>query len=251
MRCRQNHSASWRQHRATGRAVRGVARDLDRWRTEVPDFAAALRRGCVWADAQVARNLYELGVGYAHMVERVMKGPDGPVRVTYMKHYPPQTRACMEWLENRCPEHWGRAAARRKLQAWEDARDDRARRPAIVPSASVAALVAARAEAERTVEPPPAADPVPAAAWPPLDDPYGAAMGVCRAVVERVALQGVLGWFGAAPLRDDGKDLAADLAREGWHASCSASIRRSVDTLAPETTTAQACAPPVKLIALS
>ena len=178
------------------------------WMAEIPEFADAVRRGRTFADADVAHNLHRLAVGYSHTVERVFKGGrDGPVTVSYLKHYPPHPKACMDWLVNRCPEYWGRAAIKRKLQEWEDARDAAARRPPLLSTQALAALVLAHEEERRALDPGPAVDPVGAGDRQLVDEPYGTGMGVCRTVVARVAAQGVLGWFGAGPRHDE--DLPA------------------------------------------
>src|SRR5205814_5236212 len=102
------------------------------WMAEIPEFAAAVRRGRTFADADVAHNLHRLAVGYSHTVERFMRGRDGPVKVSYLKHYPPHPKACMDWLVNRRPDLWGPAAIKRKLQAASDARYAAACRPAFL-----------------------------------------------------------------------------------------------------------------------
>jgi hypothetical protein len=93
------------------------------WMAEIRDFADAVRSGRDLADADVANSLHHLAVGYSHRVERVLKGRNGPLTVSYTKHYPPHSKSCMDWLVNRRPDLWGRAAIKRKLQAADEARD--------------------------------------------------------------------------------------------------------------------------------
>jgi hypothetical protein len=168
------------------------------WMAEIPDFADAVRRGRNLADAHVANSLYRLAVGYSHTVERYMRGRDGPVKVSYLKHYPPHSKSCITWLENRRPQDWSCAAVKRKLQEWEDARDAAARRPPFLSDAALAALVLARKEESSALDQGPAVDPVGAGQRQFVDERYRAGMGASRTVVERVAAQGVLGWFGSA-----------------------------------------------------
>jgi hypothetical protein len=169
------------------------------WMAEIPDFADAVRCGRNLANADVANSLYQLAVGYSHRVERVLTGRDGPMTVSFLKRHPPSHVACKTWLENRRPQDWGRAAIKRKLQAWDDARDAAARQPSFLSDAALAALVVAHKEAGGRLDAEPAVDPVGAREWPRVDEPYGEAMGVCRTVVERVAAQGILGWFAVLP----------------------------------------------------
>ncbi len=174
------------------------------WMEDSRDFADAVRFGRNHADAGVANRLYQLGVGYSHRVERVLTGRDGPMTVSFTKHHPPNVRACLRWLESKRPQDWSGAAIKRKLQAWEDARDAAARQPSFLSDETLAALVDACKEAVATVDPEPAVDPVEAGEWPRVDEPYGEGMGVCRTVVERVAAQGILGWFEPGTLCREG-----------------------------------------------
>jgi hypothetical protein len=123
------------------------------WMAEIPDFADAVCRGRNLADAHVANSFYRLAVGYSHTVERVLQGRDGPVTVSYLKRYPPRSKACMDWLVNRHPDKWGPAAFKRKLQEAEDARDAAARRPPLLSNEALAALVLA-CEEESSVRQP-------------------------------------------------------------------------------------------------
>jgi hypothetical protein len=191
------------------------------WMAEIPDFADAVRCGRNLANADVANSLYQLAVGYSHRVERVLTGRDGPMTVSFLKRHPPSHVACKTWLENRRPQDWGRAAIKRKLQAWDDARDAAARQPSFLSDAALAALVVAHKEAGGRLDAEPAVDPVGAREWPRVDEPYGEAMGVCRTVVERVAAQGILGWFAAGARRGEGDreqvlDLVSDRRDAEW-----------------------------------
>lgn len=184
------------------------------WMTEIPAFAHAVRCGRNLAIGHVADTVHRLAVGYSHPVERVLKGADGPVIVRYIKHYPPKWKACKIWLENKRPQDWGAANVKRKLQEWKDARDDAARRPPSLSNAALATLLVAHGQGSSALDQRRAADLVGTGERQSLDEPYGAAMGMCRTVVERVAAQGVLGWFGTG-LRhgEDDRAGAFDLVR--------------------------------------
>ena len=156
------------------------------WMAHDADFCAAVHRGRTFADADVAASLHHRAVGYSYTAERVLVGREGPMTVTYTKHLPPHPKAALDWLVNRRPQDWGSAGVKRKLQEWEDARDAAARPPLFFSNAKLAALVDACKEADESPAEPPVAD-----------ESYPAGIGVCRTVVDRVAAQGVHGWFGA------------------------------------------------------
>jgi hypothetical protein len=93
------------------------------WMADIPEFAKAVRRGRDMIDAEVLDSLHRRAIGYTHMAEKTLMGPDGPMVVSYTKHHPPSVRAGIKWLTSRCPEEWGRAAIKRKLQAIDDTLD--------------------------------------------------------------------------------------------------------------------------------
>ena len=56
----------------------------------------------------MAHALYRRAIGYSHESVHIHVGKNGKVvKTLYTKHYPPDTRACIFWLTNRAPEHWG------------------------------------------------------------------------------------------------------------------------------------------------
>lgn len=111
-----------------------TARTIDNWIAGHPEFAAAVREGRAFADAQVARGLYQRAVGHEHKIERTVwhLGKERPVSDTL--YYPPDIRACIFWLRNRQPLHWsGRTTASDNDQddlgaaldaAWEEAQQE-------------------------------------------------------------------------------------------------------------------------------
>lgn len=77
-----------------------------KWRSAHPDFAKALIAGKEAADNRVERSLYQRAVGYMHP-ETDIRVLDGKVVKTPMlRHYPPDTTACIFWLKNRRPNEW-------------------------------------------------------------------------------------------------------------------------------------------------
>jgi hypothetical protein len=85
----------------------GVARStFDLWLQKYPDFSGAVNEGKLEADAQVARALYNRAVGVELEEEfvTVRKDANGnPVllKETVKRRLPPDTMACVYWLNNR------------------------------------------------------------------------------------------------------------------------------------------------------
>lgn len=79
---------------------------LYRWLNEHSDLRDALKLGKKSSDDRVERSLYERATGYSHPDVHI-SNYQGVVTVTdIVKHYPPDTTACIFWLKNRRPEHW-------------------------------------------------------------------------------------------------------------------------------------------------
>jgi hypothetical protein len=79
---------------------------ISAWKTKQPKFLSALKRGKIEADAQVARSLFKRATGYSHP-ETHVSNYQGEITLTELvKHYPPDTTACIYWLKNRRPESW-------------------------------------------------------------------------------------------------------------------------------------------------
>lgn len=70
-------------------------------------FLHALKRGKDVADARVVQSLYKRACGYSHPDTKfaTYEGEITDER-EYIKHYPPDTTACIFWLKNRRPEEW-------------------------------------------------------------------------------------------------------------------------------------------------
>ena len=109
-------------------------RTIDRWLQAHREFAAAVRRGRLIADGDVAHNLYRRAIGYTYETSKVLLSDGLPVTVPQTVHRPPDVRACIFWLRNRRPRQW---ADSKPVQAegrnwWDDEdldkRFERARR---------------------------------------------------------------------------------------------------------------------------
>lgn len=77
-----------------------------KWKLDHPEFSESLKNGKLLADAEVSSKLYHRAIGYEHddVDIRVITGEI--VKTTIIKHYPPDTTACIFWLKNRQPDKW-------------------------------------------------------------------------------------------------------------------------------------------------
>ena len=80
---------------------------VNNWKKEYPDFLQALKDGKEVADAVIATKLFHRAKGYEH-VETITASFQGKItdQRDIIKHYPPDTTACIFWLKNRKPEWW-------------------------------------------------------------------------------------------------------------------------------------------------
>ncbi len=80
---------------------------LNAWKKKYPKFLKSLSDGKIKADAQVASSLYKKANGYDYEEDKSYITKDG-VKVDYTdtKHYPPDTKACEHWLNNRRRQNW-------------------------------------------------------------------------------------------------------------------------------------------------
>jgi len=79
---------------------------LNLWKKKFPEFAAAMTRGKMLADATVAESLFKRATGYSHPETKVNVIDGEVITTTLTKHYPPETLACIYWLKNRQPKLW-------------------------------------------------------------------------------------------------------------------------------------------------
>jgi hypothetical protein len=85
-------------------------RTIFNWIEAHPDFAQKVTEGRAFADARVARSLYTRAVGFEHNVERGVLHEGEEKTLTDTRYYPPDSRACTYWLNNRQPGMWRRQA---------------------------------------------------------------------------------------------------------------------------------------------
>jgi hypothetical protein len=83
-----------------------VRRTVDYWIANHPEFAEAVRTGRAFADAGIARRLYQRAWGFSHEVTRKTLYQGDERTVTSTVSYPPDTLACMFWLRNRRRQDW-------------------------------------------------------------------------------------------------------------------------------------------------
>lgn len=79
---------------------------INLWKIQFKGFSDALKPAKEIADSRVERALYQRAVGYSHEEDDI-RVIEGKVVVTpTVKHYPPDTTACIFWLKNRMPEQY-------------------------------------------------------------------------------------------------------------------------------------------------
>lgn len=96
---------------------------LNAWKKAHPEFLEALKKGKYLSDTDVVQSLYRRAIGYSHPEDdiRTVSLPDGGgseiIITPTIKHYPPDTTACIFWLKNRQPEKW---REKREVETSED-----------------------------------------------------------------------------------------------------------------------------------
>ena len=84
------------------------------------DVAKTLKEGKIGADTKVAAAMYQAAIGYSHEDEvilsnrvkefdgygRIVREYNDPIRLKTIKHYPPNAKLIMRWLQIRQPEVW-------------------------------------------------------------------------------------------------------------------------------------------------
>jgi hypothetical protein len=79
---------------------------VQNWRKAHPAFATAVAEGREPADENVVRSLYQRATGYSHDDTDIRVVDKEIIETDIVKHYPPDTTACIFWLKNRLPELW-------------------------------------------------------------------------------------------------------------------------------------------------
>ena len=138
---------------------------IDNWLQKHPEFAQSVKRGRDLADGRVAHGLYSRAIGYTYETTRVLLHQGELITVPHTVHKPPDVRAGIFWLRNRCPEQWrdGPRPVQDEGPDWSslDAASGRARLadeaesagPASVESASAAQQAGGPSPRQRLAEP--------------------------------------------------------------------------------------------------
>lgn len=79
---------------------------IHNWASRHKDFLDALKIGRGPSDERVKRSLYERAVGYSCEETDIRVINNEIVMTPIIKHYPPDTKACLAWLYNRKPDEW-------------------------------------------------------------------------------------------------------------------------------------------------
>lgn len=79
---------------------------LNNWKQDYPEFLQSLKEGKLLADAEVSSKLFHRATGYEHEDTDIRVVAGQIVKTTLIKHYPPDTTACIFWLKNRQPDKW-------------------------------------------------------------------------------------------------------------------------------------------------
>ncbi len=79
---------------------------INAWKSQFPEFLNSLKLDKQAADERVERSLYQRALGYSHEEDDI-RVVNGEIVITpTIKHYPPDTTACIFWLKNRMPEKY-------------------------------------------------------------------------------------------------------------------------------------------------
>ena len=79
---------------------------LNTWKKSQPEFMDSLKKGKAVADGRIAEALYNRALGYEHKEDKIFQHQGEAVVIPTIKHYPPDTTACIFWLKNRRPDLW-------------------------------------------------------------------------------------------------------------------------------------------------
>lgn len=78
---------------------------INNWKKTSKQFFESIKKGKILADANVSNSLYHRAIGYSHKDTHI-SNYQGEITVTEItKYYPPDTPACIYWLNNRSP-YW-------------------------------------------------------------------------------------------------------------------------------------------------
>lgn len=88
------------------RAFQVTSETINEWKRSHGEFSSALNDGKLVADATVGDRLYQRACGYSHPEEKIFCHEGEVTRAETVKHYPPDTTACIFWLKNRRKRDW-------------------------------------------------------------------------------------------------------------------------------------------------
>lgn len=76
------------------------------WLNQEEEFLASVKKGRMFADANVAEALYQRAIGYKHKETKLFHYQGEIVTTEVVTCYPPDTAAAFIWLRNRQPKLW-------------------------------------------------------------------------------------------------------------------------------------------------
>jgi transposase-like protein len=79
---------------------------LNTWKHQHPEFLKSLKQGKESADNRVEQSLYRRALGYSHDEVHISNYMGEVTQTPIVKHYAPDTTACIFWLKNRKPAEW-------------------------------------------------------------------------------------------------------------------------------------------------
>jgi len=79
---------------------------VNEWKKVYTEFSESLKRGKDEADAVIAQSLFHRAKGYEHPEDKIFNDDGRAMVVPTIKHYAPDTTACIFWLKNRQKDKW-------------------------------------------------------------------------------------------------------------------------------------------------
>ncbi len=79
---------------------------INNWKKQFPQFFESLKAGKKIADQKVVQSLYQRALGYSHPEIHISNHQGIVTKTNTIKHYAPDTTACIFWLKNRDQTNW-------------------------------------------------------------------------------------------------------------------------------------------------
>lgn len=79
---------------------------INNWKKQFPQFFESIKKGKSVADEKVVQSLYQRALGYSHPEVHITNYQGIITKTNIIKHYAPETTACIFWLKNRDKENW-------------------------------------------------------------------------------------------------------------------------------------------------